>query len=639
MALAIQRTAGNAALTQLLQPRESATTSPHPALPYDTPVVQRYQAGEPGHGGIEADALHQAGFGGTMTEGEIGKTYFGNWMRDFSQVGNAHDPMMLLVLNVLAMGEFNRQLTAEDIGGYVPSEHLDRPTAGVTKADVGEAALPAMDKKDEAKLSDAQRLWIKEEQDPSFKEMIRQRAAASHLPTYIEVGKEHSKRMLHFAATHKRGDPAVMAAIGNGLHAVEDYFSHSDFVDAAIYMLVRDHELPASSPLYKGIVGRRKQLDYDPSGGLAHGARRAQIYSGSVRPEGNAMVSKLEILESEIRSGALHKAAILGALRLGWVKGGEYGEKGLGAVGKVAGGVIGAPIGLVAGAGAGAGRGAAKGWHEGHGIKKLWTGTKGFFGGLFHGGKSGTVEGWQTGGELGKKGLGAVGRVAGELITPAIAAAAVAAVLAVVDGLIVAAKAAQKGIQAGAAAVQGTVSGVAGAAKGIAKGWSQGHGLGKVTGAMKEGASGGARGAGSGAAKGWHSASDEAIEVHYINKATKTDRVAKDPLPNHSQLAKDDTGHPLYGVSRSLAIVADREIGRAMIAAWEKPGNKAAVEAVENLVDTFVCHPADNPWWKQPLKDVATGNPLKAEYTLPALAAQPAPTRSKAPERELVGQN
>ena len=189
MALAIQRTAGNAALTQLLQPRESATTSPHPALLHDTPVVQRYQAGEPGHGGIEADALHQAGFGGTMTEGEIGKTYFGNWMRDFSQVGNAHDPKMLLVLNVLAMGEFNRQLTAEDIGGYVPSEHLDRPTAGVTKADVGEAALPAMGKKDEASLSDAQRLWIKEEQDRSFKEMIRQRAAASHLPTYIEVGK------------------------------------------------------------------------------------------------------------------------------------------------------------------------------------------------------------------------------------------------------------------------------------------------------------------------------------------------------------------------------------------------------------------------------------------------------------------
>ena len=144
--LALQRSAGNAAVAQAFQ--AGTRLAPDEAAAAEAPTIQRYQAGEPGHGGIEAEALHQAGFGGTMTGGEIGSIYFGNWMRDFSQIGNAHDPKMLAVLNVLAMGEFNRQLSAEEIGGYLPSEHLDRPTTGVTKSDVGEASLAAMDKKE-----------------------------------------------------------------------------------------------------------------------------------------------------------------------------------------------------------------------------------------------------------------------------------------------------------------------------------------------------------------------------------------------------------------------------------------------------------------------------------------------------------
>ncbi|TMF81899.1 MAG: hypothetical protein E6I07_14290 [Chloroflexi bacterium] len=599
--LALQRSAGNTAVAQAFQ--AGTRSAPDEATATQAPTVQRYQAGAPGHGGIEAEALHQAGFGGTMTGGEIGSIYFGNWMRDFSQIGNAHDPKMLAVLNVLAMGEFNRRLSAEEIGGYLPSEHLDRPTTGVTKSDVGEASLAAMDKKEEAALSDAQRLWVNEEHQPGFKQEIADRVKASHLPSYIEVGKEHSKRELRFAATHRRGDPAAMAAIGNGLHAVEDYFSHSNFVDAAVYMLVRDRELPASSPIYKGIVERGRHLDYDPSGGIAHHQHRAEIFSGSVRKAGNNAVSMLEILESEIKTGSLQKAAILGAIRVGWVTGAEIGGKALGTVGKYGGGVIGTPIGAVGGGVVGAGRGAAEGWHKGHGIKKLWTGTKGFFGGLFHGTKSGAVAGWHEGSELGRKGLGAAGRVAGGVITAAIAGAAITAVVAAIDALILAAKAAQTGVRAGAA----------------------------VGGGIKGGATGGVTGMKSGAAAGWHAPSDEAIKDRETRKAMKADRAARDPLPNHSQLAKDDTDHPLYGVSRSLAVVADREIGRAMIEAWGRPGDRTAAAAVANLVDKFVCHPADNDWWKDPLMRAATGHGLKGKLTLPAAAAKtgrvPVPVR------------
>ena len=43
-----------------------------------------------------------------------------------------------------------------------------------------------------------------------------------------------------------------------------------------------------------------------------------------------------------------------------------------------------------------------------------------------------------------------------------------------------------------------------------------------------------------------------------------------------------------------------------MIEAWSRPGDKAAVEEVTRLVDKFVCHPADNDWWKDPLVRAAT---------------------------------
>src|SRR5206468_5488281 len=104
------------------------------------------------------------------------------------------------------------------------------------------------------------------------------------------------------------------------------------------------------------IVERGRHLDYDPSGGIAHHQRRAQIFSGSVRKAGNNAVSMLEILESEIKTGSLQKAEILGAIRVGSVSGAEIGGKARGRVGKFGRGVIGTPIDAVGVGAVGAGR-------------------------------------------------------------------------------------------------------------------------------------------------------------------------------------------------------------------------------------------------------------------------------------------
>ena len=67
-----------------------------------------------------------------------------------------------------------------------------------------------------------------------------------------------------------------------------------------------------------------------------------------------------------------------------------------------------------------------------------------------------------------------------------------------------------------------------------------------------------------------------------------------------------------------------------LIEAWSRPGDKAAVEEVTRLVDTFVGHPADNDWWNDPLVRAATGHVLKGKLTLPASAA---PKPGRAPQR------
>ena len=69
------------------------------------PTVQRFLAGEDGHGGIEEHAQEDAG----LTEKEYNEGYYGNWLRDFSQLmekDSPDDPDTLETIRVLATGEF-----------------------------------------------------------------------------------------------------------------------------------------------------------------------------------------------------------------------------------------------------------------------------------------------------------------------------------------------------------------------------------------------------------------------------------------------------------------------------------------------------------------------------------------------------
>ena len=192
-------------------------------------AVQRFLAGWEGHQGIEEKALQEAG----LSKEEAHETYFGNWMRDFSQLLPTEDSNEFRreFIKVVATGEFGRAPTDEELGHYLASEHVDRPDGGDS------AESPDIDAnhraKRRSKLSISQQAWFDEEQTPAFQAKMTTAAAASGLPLYIERAKEHAKRQIAEAARlgrHEGGEHAL----GNGLHAVEDYFAHSNFVEVAL---------------------------------------------------------------------------------------------------------------------------------------------------------------------------------------------------------------------------------------------------------------------------------------------------------------------------------------------------------------------------------------------------------------------
>jgi hypothetical protein len=510
-------------------------------------VVQRFEAGPRGHGGIEEEALRQAGFQGSLGEGEIGAVYFGNWLRDFSQIGDArHTWWLRQVLNILSMGIFNRPVTAEELGGYVASEHLDNPLGGGSVEDPIESDW---NKGFTDAMNTEQWKWHQAQQDKDFKKAIDQKKARSHLPDYLEVGKEHAKRELTSAARLGRS-PDGLAAMGNGLHAMEDYFAHSNFTDACLYMLVADGSLSSQSPIYTKLAARGADLNYDPSGGVAGGAARPAIMTGTVRETGNKDVSLLEELRSEIKSGWLTKAAIIGSARLSAKKAGVAGATVGGVIGKGIGGALGVLPGAAIGGVSGALHGAAEGWREGHGIWAPLKAIGGFFRGLFSGMAGGAVEGATIGANV----LGAAGAYAGGTVVGGIAGLAAGSSLAAVIALI----------DAGIAVYVGRKR--------------------RYDDKMRQ----------------------------YQRDAYRNDRKAEQTQtapkragaaldPNHSQLAKDDLDHPIHTAARALAVHVDSKMGRLMIEAWDSGAAPKQVKALEDAVDEFVSNPADRKWWRQPL--------------------------------------
>jgi hypothetical protein len=560
-----QRLHGNASLQRKLAKTQARRNTAN--------TVQRYQAGSTGHE-AERQSLQSVGF----TEDEAEKVYIGNWLRDFSQLiaydNSFKSKAKKVLVPIIGLGEFGEGFSMDDLGVYVPSEHMDNPLGGTTVED------PQQPNKDYTHLSKQQK--ADQKQLDSQKDQYEKAAAAANLPAYIGRSRTHAGN--NFKRAYRTGrNPEGLRVMGDGLHAVEDYFSHTNFTEIAIWKLAQEGD-----PKAKAMLGKTNQMEM---AGGTDTKGRPKLVAGTYKPGGNDTVSLLETIKTQLETKQFIGATLKGLIRTGAIGMSmitealaQYGIGGvLGVAGGAVGGVGGALSGAVEGAGKGMDEGAASaeasarsagysllGEYGGRQLGEEMAGVAHYFGaatgavggaaeGIWEGAKSGAKKGWNfgfgtLGGYAGKgaaaatKGAGEVAIVGGQIVLTAR-----------VVGLLLANPAI-------AAPVYATIKGI---------------GL----------------------------LIDEVIE-HYVQKATQQ-AAAESPIDpatgkrtiTHSEIAKDAPEHPIWHSSSALADVAVQGLGRVMQEAWSSKLAPEALDAkVDQELDKYISFPADNDWWRARLR-------------------------------------
>ncbi|MGZ8649843.1 MAG: HET-C-related protein [Solirubrobacteraceae bacterium] len=222
----LQRANGNAAVGRALAPKRMLQR-------FEAPV---HEAAE--RHGLTLDAAGNVAAGG-LTNEEASAVYMGNWMRDLNQVfvplitGILPPDVVFSMLAYIGAKKFGRTFTSEQFGYYIPAEHIDSP-AGLTKQDdllpgppkVNEPVVPG------AKARDAPYVTPQLDPEPWAAD---QPFAADQTGTmrYIRRTNEHVEKRLELAARRGR-NPEGMMHFGAALHAVEDLFAHSNYVEIAL---------------------------------------------------------------------------------------------------------------------------------------------------------------------------------------------------------------------------------------------------------------------------------------------------------------------------------------------------------------------------------------------------------------------
>ncbi|NWF70301.1 MAG: hypothetical protein HXY40_14540 [Chloroflexi bacterium] len=521
--LYLQRTVGNRVVSRLL--------APVPAAP--APRIQRFQAGDSGHAAIERDALAIQ-----FSDEEINQTYYGNWLRDFSQLGGLarQFPPLLDVLNLLAYSEFGHGTTLNDLGGYVASEHMDNPEGGGTVEDPAVRADPERLRAALAELSPEQQAeyWAHEAQRAE----ITRAAAVSGLPEYIERGKLHAKNKLRQAISDGR-TPLGLQHMGDALHAVEDYFSHSNFTDAALWILHNEGNAQATI-LVNRMIERLHGVNPALLGNSDPNSSAMPIVTGTYGTTSDSAVSLLETIKTQIEREELTPMIVRSLI--------QQGRLGVDLISEMLCGPVGGVLGGMAGIVPGGVEGAARGY------------------------ESGAMSGYAS------------GRAAGSMYGPGVGEA-----MGEIEGMIGGVTGGISGFFSGlwTGGVEGARAGREGASL-LCQRWGQGIlGVAELA-ALSQ-------------LEVVRAQISHMLEViaDVLVQASGIEADARGLAgPTHSELAKDAPDHPLFGVATQLAAEADRAIGEAMPTAWEDASNPASAESVTALVDVYVSDPSRDAWWR-----------------------------------------
>lgn len=195
------------------------------------------------------------------------ETYSGNWMRDFSQVyvpfvkkllkesfdmePSMAEKLLGSLLKALATIEFgdniSRHITIDNLKSYLPEEHMDNP-AGMLRSELLEWRAKARE--------DWEQFSIPPEGSPRSTGLkgsqvenpglyaVSPTGLTLHIYNTIEWVKSSFRMAILPTASLRAGqnDAAYMRRMyyGRGLHGIEDYFAHSNYIEVALNIVLNN---------------------------------------------------------------------------------------------------------------------------------------------------------------------------------------------------------------------------------------------------------------------------------------------------------------------------------------------------------------------------------------------------------------
>ncbi|KAJ4397296.1 hypothetical protein N0V93_001520 [Gnomoniopsis smithogilvyi] len=171
----------------------------------------------------------------------VSRTYFGNWLRDYSQaidVGTVKSVsaeairLLLCILGFLTFGFGSREfeVTAERLGCYRPEDHIDNPKNYADNEDARQ-----YDRRLRGPIDERVELAIDEEtgmKNYIANERVNIMTSALHVRRLftkcIELGRRYSQD------ERKEDLYEALRLMGTGLHCLEDFLAHSNYCELAL---------------------------------------------------------------------------------------------------------------------------------------------------------------------------------------------------------------------------------------------------------------------------------------------------------------------------------------------------------------------------------------------------------------------
>lgn len=206
------------------------------------------------HGDIE-DLLTTVAFikGHKWSSMNVKRVYFGNWLRDYSQavdvgtLGKVQADTIRILVWVLGFMSFGYataefEVTAERLGTYRPEEHIDNPKDYADNQDAR--------KFDPRLRGPVQPIELAVDPNTGMKNYIANESGG--WATSLGYIKYSFARSIHFGRLYTHGANKgreedlceALRCLGQGLHCVEDFGAHTNYVELALIELGHRNVFP-----------------------------------------------------------------------------------------------------------------------------------------------------------------------------------------------------------------------------------------------------------------------------------------------------------------------------------------------------------------------------------------------------------